>query len=172
MIDRMGCSVMKIEALRGFGEWELVPLACDVWYLGKWIVSRKLRAQQASQQQQQWGIQIPIYYVIKHALKHQAEWMVHACGLLRFELARSWAGSAVRGAAGRTAVPEMASRRCLFAECPFTTLLCSAVGFTQMSTDCGPDSSLALKGVKVPHCVSSVLCVTFRSSRLTFSPIV
>ena len=28
MIDRMGCSAMKMEALRGFGEWELVPLAC------------------------------------------------------------------------------------------------------------------------------------------------
>jgi hypothetical protein len=45
------------------------------------------------------------------------------------ELTRSWDDSAVRGVTGRAAMPEMVSCRCLFAECPFTTLLRSAVGF-------------------------------------------
>ena len=87
-------------------------------------------------------------------------------------LARSWADSAVRDAAGRTAVPEMSSCRCLFAECPFATLLCSAAGFIQMPTDCGLDYLSALKGVRVPYCVSAVSRVTFRISRLAFRLVV
>jgi hypothetical protein len=88
------------------------------------------------------------------------------------ELTRSWDDSAVRGVTGRAAMPEMVSCRCLFAECPFTTLLRSAVGFVQMPTYYWLGYLSALKGVRVLYCVSAVLRVTFRSSRLTFSLVV